>query len=89
MADLKWTVEADDYWEEVHSLRIGRFDLYINKISGDNYDWFVNFLDDKDDVLWHSLIEGVATNLSKAKKDMIEALAEIAKGFKGLSKELK
>jgi hypothetical protein len=89
MADLKWDVKQDDYWKEVHTLTIGKFMLVINKLTDEDFDWIVNYLGDNDKILWHSLIEGVATSLPKAKKDMIEALAEIAKGFKALAKELK
>lgn len=89
MPDPKWTVEADDYWKEVHTLRLGKFDLVIHKITDEDFDWMVNYLDDSGDILWHSLIEGVATSLPKAKKEMLDALVEIAKGFKALAKELK
>ena len=89
MSEPKWTVEEDEYWKEVHTLRLARFDLVIHKLTDEDFDWMVNYLDDSGDILWHSLIEGVATSLPKAKKEMIDSLAEIAKGFKALAKELK
>lgn len=89
MSEPKWLVEKDDYYKETHSLRFGRFELVINKLTDDDFDWFVNNLDDNGDILWHSLVEGVATSLPKAKKEMFEVLVDLAKSFKTLSKEMK
>ena len=89
MSEAKWAVEKDDYYKETHTLRFGRFDMVINKLTDEDFDWFVNVLDDNGDILWHSLVEGVAVSLPKAKKEMFEVLVDLAKSFKALSKEMK
>jgi len=89
MADAKWTIEQDNYYLERHNLKFGRFELVINKITHDDYDWHVHNLDDDGAILWHSLLKGVATSLPKAKKEMFEVLVDLAKSFKTLSKEMK
>jgi len=89
MSENKWVVEKDDYYLECHNLKFGRFEMVIHKLTDDDFDWFVNVLDDSGDILWHSLVEGVATSLPKAKKEMFEVLVDLTKCFKALSKEMK
>ena len=90
MANQKWELdETDSYYKEVHSLKVGRFEIVIHKLTDEDYDWFVNNLDDSGDILWHSLLEGVATSLSKAKKESLERMESLAKDFKVYTKEMK
>ena len=89
MADLKWTSEADSYYKEVHTLKVGNFEIVIHQIDEDNFDLFVNNLDDNGDILWHSLLEGVGSSLRQCKKDSLECMEKLAKDFKVYAKETK
>ena len=89
MSDLKWTSEEDSYYKEVNTLKVGNFEIVIHQIDEDNFDWFVNNLDDNGDILWHSLIEGTGDSLRQCKKEALECMEKLAKDFKLYTKETK